>query len=437
MTNWHDALATIAFDVEKHFDQLKYQLINRLGGRDPVIITPYLGYGTRRHVYLRGRVLEYQGISSAVDNDSLWDNLTDMYRRLESDEVRHPRLRARCAGTEEEILGNEEGMFTVRLDLDAPLPRGRSWHDVELELLDPEPPAQETVRATGRVFVPPADAQFVVISDIDDTVIETHATELLRMARTVFLGNARTRLPFPGVAAFYRALHDGRNPLFYVSSSPWNLYDMFIDFFELQNIPQMPIFLRNWGISRHEILPTHHVAHKLGIINEMLDFYPDLPFILIGDSGQEDPEIYQQVVERYPGRVQAVFIRNVTDDPERPQAIRALARDVEQAGSILILADDTLVMAEYAAAQGWIDADALSAIATEVEADQAPPSALEEMLGAPETAAASAVVVESGAEEAVREPAAHADDAEEALAIDEETDQPATIIIDGEESADE
>ena len=92
------------------------------------------------------------------------------------------------------------------------------------------------------MLVPPADAELGVISDVDDTVVETGVTHRLAMARTVFLGNARTRLPFAGVAAFYEALCRGSrgdcaNPVFFVSNSPWNMYDLLIEFMELQEDP--------------------------------------------------------------------------------------------------------------------------------------------------------------------------------------------------------
>jgi len=76
---------------------------------------------------------------------------------------------------------------------------------VELELLAPRAGAT----ATGKVLVPPARARFGVISDIDDTVVQSHVTRKLRMVVGLALSNARTRKPFEGVAAFYRALHEG------------------------------------------------------------------------------------------------------------------------------------------------------------------------------------------------------------------------------------
>jgi phosphatidate phosphatase APP1 len=89
-----------------------------------------------------------------------------------------------------------------------------------------DPRTGRPIETTGSVLVPPAGASFGVISDIDDTVVETQVTDRLAMALTVLLRNAHTRLPFKGVAAFYTALHQGRsgedrNPIFFVSGSPW------------------------------------------------------------------------------------------------------------------------------------------------------------------------------------------------------------------------
>jgi phosphatidate phosphatase APP1 len=215
-----------------------------------------------------------------------------------------------------------------------------------------------------------------VISDLDDTVLRSDVASKLRLARTIALGNAHTRLPFAGVAAFYRGLHGGAdgkagNPIFYVSSSPWNLYDVLCDFLELRHIPSGPLLLRDWGLSPAEPGPTGHATHKTRHIEAILGLYPHLPFILVGDSGQEDPEIYHRVVHAFPRRIQAVYIRNVSRHPERVGAIQALAREVEAAGSTLLLADDTLAAARHAAAQGWLDATSLRGVEEAVAREEA------------------------------------------------------------------
>lgn len=403
MPGWRDVLIHFSVDVETYYDLLKYRLRERLGGRNSVMILPYRGYGTSERLYLRGRVLEDRGIVSAAEDDSVWDNLLNMWRRMKSNEIPYARVLARYGGEEQVVSANIEGFFEVSIRPREPAAQPGLWHDVELELVEPIREDATPAAAVGQVLVPPQSAEFVVISDIDDTVLQTDATNLLRMARATFLGNARIRLPFQGVAAFYRALHGGRsgralNPMFYVSSSPWNLYDLLSDFFNLRGIPIGPVlFLRDWGMSDEGFLPIHNREHKLVYIKQIVEAYPHLPFILIGDSGQQDPEIYAEVVSLYPNRILAVYIRNVSRDPDRIERIKALAEEVLKAGSVLILAETTLPLAEHAAKQGWIDPNALPEIEIEKQGDAEPPTPIETLLGQEEKAEAPTVEVAPGA----------------------------------------
>lgn len=379
MAGWQQLLAGVASNIEAQFDHLKARMSDVLGGEDPIVLVPYLGYGTPDQLVVRGRVLRDNKIRKTMDNDTLWDNLLNSYRRFESDEIPFARVRVHFQGQALEFVADDEGFFQARLEPQVRLDPEQLWHQYEVELLEPLREDDSPVHATGQVLVPPATAQFGVISDIDDTIVHSHATELLRMARIVFLGNARTRLPFPGVAAFYQALQGGapgsaQNPLFFLSSSPWNLYDLLVEFFRLQGIPTGPLFLRDWGVSAAELLPTSHSGHKLGVLRQLLEMYPRLPFILIGDSGQEDPEIYRAIVDEYPGRILAIYIRDVSPD-ERDAEVRELAVKVAAARSSLVLAADTMAMAQHAAAQGWIDRDLLPLIGDAVTRDRHAPTA--------------------------------------------------------------
>lgn len=363
--------------MEKRYDALKYRLYYALGGPGPIRIQPYRGYGTDERLHLKGRVLEKRGITPPSETASRWANLVNMYRRLHSREVPHPRLVARFNGIHQEIAGDEEGMFEVSLELQRPLNSDEMWQSVELELVEPLSDHQEgPVRAEGQVLVPAPDAPFGVISDIDDTVIQSDIGSFVEMVATFLFSNAQTRLPLPGVAALYRALYAGpdgsaRAPMFYVSNGLWNLYDLLEDFFRWNEIPGGPVLLlRNWGVYRDELLPTRQREHKLGLIRPILDTYGDLPFILIGDSGEADPEIYHELVRQYGERILAVYIRNVSSDLERPAAVRQLANQVLKAGSEMVLADDSVAMAQHAAERGFIRQETLGEIAAEQAQDK-------------------------------------------------------------------
>jgi phosphatidate phosphatase APP1 len=378
MMEWTGVLARVGVELERHLDSVRDEVTARLGGgRDPIQVVPYLGYGTPERVTVRGRVIEEERIAAADAAHSRWANLLASIRRLESDEIPGAQVRVRLADREAVATADDEGYIHAVLEPQPPLDVRGFLHPVELEVVAPVRQGHEGARARGAVVVPDPSTDFGVISDIDDTVLRTDATSVVRMVRATLFGNARTRLPFPGVAAFYSALHRGgeeqgtapRRPIFYVSSSPWNLYPFLVEFLDVQQIPLGPLFLRDLGLDPRTTYPTKHAAHKLGAIEELFAAYPWMRFVLIGDSGQEDPEIYREVVARHPDRVLAVYIRNVTPDPERPRAIAALGREVEAAGSTLLLVPDTAAAARHAAERGWIPPERLEAVSAACEAE--------------------------------------------------------------------
>ena len=321
--------------------------------RDPVMLLPYLGYGTSERLALCGRVLQDEGFRPASDAERRWRNLVDFVKRMESDEIPGARLRATFGETSVETTSDSEGYF--RVEIEAPgLPPG--WHDIRLELLDH--PAAET----GKVFIPAPDAEFGVISDIDDTVIQSDVTRKLRMLVKLAFSNAHTRKPFEGVAAFYRALHRGRNPFFYVSKSPHNLYTPLVEFLQRQQLPAGPLLLRDFGLRPSK-------DHKARSIENILTTYPALRFILIGDSGEHDPEIYTDILSRFPERIRVMYIRSIDRSPARLKAIEALVRQVAATGCQLVLAQDSEFAAAHAAGEGLIAAAELSQVRIDKAAD--------------------------------------------------------------------
>ncbi len=333
----------------------------------PIVVEAYRSYGTRDRVFVRGRVLADPGIARAAPDDRRLRNLRRTWRRMRSREVPHARVVIRFRGSETEAVANGEGHVHTWLVPALPLDLEQTWHPVALEVLSP--PSTGPGRGETDILVPSPAARFGVISDIDDTLIQSDVARLLSMVADVAFGSAHTRAPFPGVAAFFRALHAGTgpapNPVFYVSNGPWNLYDVFEHFLELRGIPPGPVELRDWGAPWREIRRVGRYEHKLESIRRIFRTLPDLPFILIGDSGEDDPEIYRDLVREYPARVPAVYIRDVARDPLRRTEIANLAEEVSSAGSALVLAEDTLATARHAADHEWIERAAVDAVARE------------------------------------------------------------------------
>ena len=98
-----------------------------------------------------------------------------------------------------------------------------------------------------------------------------------------------------------------------------------------------------------------------------MDFYPQLRFILIGDSGQHDAGIYKTAVERHPGRVHAVYIRALNEAPERDPEALALLDEIDKEGVATALCADLICAAENAASHGWITSSAVEEVCRDVE----------------------------------------------------------------------
>lgn len=375
MKSWRTKLQNIFERIDDWSDDIRYRLDKFDEPDDDIFILPYIGFGNHEKIILKGRVLEKNDETLSHETDSRWRNLVRMFHLFETDEVRNARLKVVFGDLEKEIRANGEGFFDIELNISE---RNKDvlWHDLDLELL--EPSFENRFKTTGQILIPPATAKFGVISDIDDTVIKTNVTNRLKMLATTVLSNEHTRLPFEGVAEFYRALQNGRNgnennPIFYVSSSPWNLYTLLVEVFKKREIPPGPIFLKDFGTHTAFNASDHH-SHKLENIRRVLDTYPHLPFILIGDDGEQDPQIYRQVVSEYPERIRVIYIRKVRENTVNDEEMN-LIREVRESGSQIIFATDSEVAAMHAAGENLIAAHSLPKIHEEKLLDKSAPRA--------------------------------------------------------------
>lgn len=333
-------------------------------GRRGIVLQPYRGYGSPKRIFVIGRAFWQR--TEGPDGES---EIRAVIRRIRRRPVRGARIRARFYGGETVVETDRDGYFRVQMGPGRPLPGDRLWHRLDLEMLEPG-----DVEASVDVYIPSAAARVVVVSDIDDTVMFTGVANKLAMLWRLFVQDAESRTAFPGVAALYRALHAGAtgaegNPMLYVSRAPWGIYDILEAFFQRHAIPVGPIlFLREWGISWRRPVPRRAVAHKRHLIEAMMRLYDEMPFVLIGDSGQRDPEIYRRIVDRFRGRVAAVYIRDIAArGPERSAEVAAMAEALRSAGGHLVLASDSLAMALDAARLGLIAPEEVEVVRARVE----------------------------------------------------------------------
>lgn len=237
----------------------------------------------------------------------------------------------------------------------------------------------DTTSGSGHIVKPSLKAPFLVISDIDDTVLLTGLTEGVAMLARTVLHEASRRSPIPGMASLYRGLtrglptrSGGRRPeptFFYVSTGTWSFYPALHEFLKLRGFPQGPMFLTDWGPTER-YLRRSGAEHKRTAIRRLFDSYPGMGFVLVGDSGQRDPLTYTEMAREHPGRVKLIIIRQVgSDDDERNVAVRSSSAALRAEGIPLHLVTDAVEAASIAHAAQLCDQETIAETKSEVGTD--------------------------------------------------------------------
>jgi phosphatidate phosphatase APP1 len=150
-----------------------------------------------------------------------------------------------------------------------------------------------------------------VISDIDDTVKVSEVLDRPRLIRNTFVDEYRA---VHGMADVYRSWAQSGVVFHYVSSSPWHLYEPLAEFLERSGFPRTSMHLKHVRLKDSSVLDilSSSETTKPPVIESVLAAFPERDFILVGDSGEKDPEVYAALLRAHPEQVVRVFIRNVT-----------------------------------------------------------------------------------------------------------------------------
>jgi phosphatidate phosphatase APP1 len=266
--------------------------------RRPPLIETYGGYATPDTIILRGRVLTALRRGKPEPEQTRLTNFLQMISLFLTSEVAGVPVRA----GEATARSDEEGYF--RLTLPRAPSDGPGWIARTVRIAAP---GGEVAEAAALIADP--DAPFLVISDIDDTVLRTGAHSLARNLWTSLTGNALTRELLPDSVALLAGCAERGAPIYYVSSSPWNLHHFLETLLAAQGAPPGPLFLRDFGLAEDQFVTRGHDAHKSRAIDAILAAIPTTPVVLLGDTGQEDARIYAEAAARWPRRVLSVALR--------------------------------------------------------------------------------------------------------------------------------
>lgn len=287
-------------------------MIKRIFGiRKESFLKVYRGYGSEKSFVVIGHVSENFTRREITDKTPRLQNTLFFIRSYLSGPIAGKTVRVEFNGQQHSAVTSEDGFFEIAFTPQSlTLSEGSEWLmlDVALDESDQSIAAPVLIEGHGNTYG--------IISDIDDTVLISHVANKVKLLLNTFTKNYLTRRSFEHVSLWYHALMEGSdgvstNPLFYVSSSHWNLYEFLKDFFDTNNLPKGPLMLKRFSGVRGLIKAAADHSHKQEKIEHLLETYPALQFILIGDSGQHDPTLYANIVEEFPNRIKAIYIRDV------------------------------------------------------------------------------------------------------------------------------
>lgn len=183
----------------------------------------------------------------------------------------------------------------------------------------------------------PFESKLAIISDIDDTFLISHSNSFFRKLYVLLLRNVNRRKIFDDVVQHYKALSNSGqtnerafNSFFYVSSSEWNLYEFIDTFAKLHELPKAVIKLKKikTGISDFLFTGRGSHDHKFEKIKDIIAFYPQLDYVLLGDDSQHDPDIYERICKIFPMNVTAVYIRQTSS--QKKDKVKFILNNIEQ-----------------------------------------------------------------------------------------------------------
>jgi len=168
-----------------------------------------------------------------------------------------------------------------------------------------------------------------VISDIDDTIKVSEVTDKTKLIQNTLF---REFVPVDGMAALYRKWAAQGVVFHFVSASPWQFFVPLRDMLQAAEFPEASWHLKPFRIKElsSKTLSADPTEYKLATIGEILKAFPKRRFVLVGDSGEKDPEVYGELARQHPEQIQAIFIRNVTGETRDAERFGKALHDVPE-----------------------------------------------------------------------------------------------------------
>ncbi|MBR6459197.1 MAG: DUF2183 domain-containing protein [Actinomycetaceae bacterium] len=293
-------------------------------------ILPYTGYGSTSSVHILGRAIMADpqnrppAILSALPSsahasflpEEVSHTLTPMldlavhqaeyvqrgFRSFFTTQVGYLRVTVTVNGREYQTRTDRAGYIDFVIPNHGLEP---GWHTALLT-----PATGEPVEAPVMIVSP--KTTYGLISDVDDTIVITKLPRAMLAAWNTFVSHTSARKTVPGMAAFYREMlaEHPDAPVFYLSTGAWNTVPALQAFIEANGYPNGPMLFTDWGPTPTGFFRNGQ-AHKKQQLRNLMITFPNIKWILVGDDGQHDPFLYDEVAREHPRHIRGIALREL------------------------------------------------------------------------------------------------------------------------------
>ncbi len=293
----------IAARVDDIFNALRNRLFRRRGWLPRIL--PYTGYGSTRQVRVLARILlapPLTGPPADAPTTGARQRATRGWRRFLTTPVPGAEVEVDAGGATHLLVADRRGYIDAMIDADL----DPGWHDLPIRVRRGRP-SELRVRVVADGPTPG------IVSDIDDTVMITHLPRPLLAAWNTFVLRESARVAVRGMADLYRSIQrdNPEVPVFYLSTGAWNVAPVLTRFLARNAFPEGPLLLTDWGPTNTGWVRSGR-AHKENSLRRLAHDLPQVRWLLVGDDGQHDPEIYDSFAAERPDRVAGIAIRRLT-----------------------------------------------------------------------------------------------------------------------------
>jgi len=287
------------------FSSLLFLSSSALHAQDNIVV--YHAYGNIHQIVIQGRMEKKKTFTEAKEDDNWFQNIWRTVRQVKGDEIKNQTIFALVNHEKFKTKGDDEGYFEFNITTQEALNTGYKTITLYIE---GNSNAQET-----EVMVIGSEPLVGIISDFDDTMIVSDVTNKIKLGYNTVFKNYKQRTVVPTMLERFQKIlaqnpKDAPSTLFILSGSPQQLFIAVEDFLAFHHFPKHTLILKK-AHGEHKDPLTDQFAYKTQKIERLIKLYPKMRWVMFGDSGEKDAEIYKFIKEKYPNKVISYHIRDV------------------------------------------------------------------------------------------------------------------------------